>query len=672
MSPVDRIEQLRELLTQYNHEYHVLAAPTVTDEEYDRLFRELRDLEQKHPEHHDPSSPTQRIGAPVVSFSKVKHARRMLSLDNAFTADEVLRGVQDERELVLEPKIDGLSLKLIYVDSKLVKAVTRGDGEHGDDVTVNARTIETIPLRLMGDPRNIEVTGEVYMQSTVFEELNAEAVEAGDEPFANARNAAAGTLKLKDPAEVAKRRLSFVAHGTPNQIEGIDTHDALIALFQELGFQTVYTIPVVRESDAVARVVTVRNPAQLEREIADADFRRKSLCVATDGLVFKINSLARQRELGEGTRAPKWAVAYKYPPERKATKLLDVTLQVGRTGRITPVAELEPVLLGGTTVRRASLCNQDEIVRLGINIGDSVLVEKSAEIIPKVMGLAKKALEGVYRIPLVCPCCKGPLEQPAGFVDLYCANPDCAEQVEARLIYATGKGALDIDGCGDVVAKLFVENGIRRLSDLFAASDFSFLKPAQRKKVSEGIAAAKSAPLWRKLNALCIEGWGKSTCQDVATQWPNLDAMIEALRPNEFGQSAMQRVLGRVKTASFVSYLEANAEEVERLVALGYKLEAETASAGPLTGKVFVITGSLQSGTRDQVIRRIEAAGGTVKSSVSAKVHYLIMGADAGATKANAAKKHGVEVIDEEKLYGLMGTSVPVAAGLDQSEEEEA
>ena len=671
--PSKEVAELRDQINRHNHLYHVLNQPEITDEEYDALFARLKALETRHPELVHPNSPTQRVGAPSAEgFVKVKHERRMLSLDNAFTAEEVLAGCQNETTLLQEPKIDGLSLKLIYKDGQLRQAVTRGDGMTGDDVTANARTIKTIPL-VLADDVDIEVTGEVYLSAEAFEALNQQAVADGDEPFANARNAAAGTLKLKDPAVVAARNLSFVAHGTPNEVEGLETQMALCAYFQELGFQTVFNIPMRQPTDPVAKLIYVKNPEHLRREIQAADERRQYLVVATDGLVYKINSLARQRELGEGTRSPNWAVAFKFPPERKPTKLLNVTLQVGRTGRITPVAELEPLLLSGTVVRRASLCNQDEIVRLGIDIGDMVLVEKSAEIIPKVMGLAKKSKASMphYQFPTGCPCCHQPIKRPEGLVDFYCYNADCTDQVVERLRYATGKGALDIDGCGDVMVRLFVEKGFRKLSDLFAAREYDllFIKQAARLKFLSGREKAKQAAFWRKLNALGIEGWGKSTCQDVAANWSSLMAILDAIQIDE-ERARFVRLVGQVRYDNFVSFLPVHADEIERLHQLGFKFELTEDAVGPLTGKVFVITGTLESGTRDQVMRRIEAAGGTVKSSVSAKVGYLIMGSDAGATKSNAARKLGVQVINEEDLYRMMGQPMPVPTG-DLNEEEE-
>ena len=656
-----RIEHLRRELHRHNHLYHVCFQPEITDEAYDTLFHELLELERLHPELNDPCSPTRRIGGVSETPGKFRHERRMLSLDNVFSADEAMSRLPD-REWMMEPKIDGLSLKLFYEQGRLVRAVTRGDGMEGDDVTVNARTIRTIPLALPS-PLDLEVTGEVYMLYEVFDALNAALEAEGDDLFANARNAAAGSLKLKDSGEVAKRRLSFVVHGTPNEI-GVESQEQLIAHFRSLGFQTVLDLPVAESTDqTVAKVVRIENAKALAADIAAADALRRSLAMPTDGLVFKINSLSRQRELGEGTRSPNWAVAYKFPPERKRTKLVGVTLQVGRTGKITPVAELEPVVLGGTVVKRASLCNQDEIARLGVHVNDVVFVEKSAEIIPKVVGIAQKNhKDGHYRLPPMCPCCQQALEQPLGFVDTYCTNPNCQDQVFQRLKHATGKAALDIDGCGDVMVRVLMDNGVRTLSDLFRIDKVNGLKPAALEKFRTGRERAKSAALWRKIHALGIDGIGRGLSQDLCARFTRLEAMLDDFE-------ATRAILGNVCSASFVDYLCRHADEIERLDALGFKFETPESQTGPLTGKVFVITGALLSGTRDFVIREIERAGGTVKSGVSAKVNFLVMGEEAGATKTNAAKRHGVQVITEEELYRKIGKPMPEPRELDPNHD---
>lgn len=648
---IERLRELRALLRQADHEYHVLgAAQTLTDHAYDTHLRELVDLEKQHPAEADPNSPTSRVGGLVPGFEKVAHGRRMLSLDNVFNADETLAFFGEGAQVVLEPKIDGLSVSLTYEEGSLVRAVTRGDGAHGDDVTVNVRTIRSVPLQL-AEPLDIEVRGEVYLTYTDFELLCARAVQQGDEPFANPRNAAAGSLRLKDSVEVAARRLSFVAHGTVTEFTDRPTHSSVIELFEALGFVSVRTLPQRAGATLVSAVGMVTVDAQLAKVIAKADTWRKTLDLPTDGLVFKLDDLAAQRELGEGTKSPKWAVAYKFPPERKATKIKDIILQVGRTGKITPVADLEPVELGGTTVSRVSLCNEEEITRIGCNVGDDVLVEKAAEIIPKVVGMHKRRSAQPYRLPDACPCCQQPLTRPEGFVDTYCLNAICPDQVFQQLAYATGKGALDIDGCGDVMVRHLMACGVRTLLDLFTVKDLGSMKTAARTKFVRGREAALQAPLWRKIAALGIEGIGKGKAQDLAARFPNL---------MEADEEGIQQVVGPAACANFFAFIDANGGMITALADLGFVLAEDAAKAGPLSGKVFVITGALLSGTRDEIIRKIEAAGGTVKGAVSAKVNFLVAGLDCGARKSADAKRLGVSVISEEELYQMMGVPMTV------------
>lgn len=391
----NKIKALRVDIDWHNHLYHVLNAPVIADPDFDALFQELLALEAQHPECADPNSPTARVGAAGFSkFEKIRHAVKMLSLDNVFSSAELLKSFEPGEVLMLEPKIDGLSLSLRYQEGRLVQAITRGDGLYGDDVTLNARTILNLPL-VLSEPVTLEVRGEVYLTFRTFNALNLALDDQGEEPFANPRNAASGSLKLKDPMEVARRHLLFVAYGTPNEITGVETQDALVEYLALLNFQTPLQLPVKESCEVLAQCFVMADEAGLAALIQRADELRQMLDVATDGLVFKINSLPRQREEGAGTRAPKWAVAYKFPPERKPTKLLAITVQVGKSGKLTPVAELEPVALGGTVVRRASLCNQDQINRLGITPGCTVLVEKSADIIPAVV----KVYERLYFDP---------------------------------------------------------------------------------------------------------------------------------------------------------------------------------------------------------------------------------------------------------------------------------
>jgi len=657
----DRIYELRDLLNTANHEYHVLGdAKTLSDAQYDELLRELIKLEAQHPELTDPDSPSCRVGGGLIAgFAKVRHGRKMLSLDNAFNADETWAFFGKKKiVLVAEPKIDGLSVKLVYVEGKLVQATTRGDGAVGDDVTENVRTIRSVPL-VLRHPDTLEVKGEVFMSYTAFSAVNLRAEEQGEEPFANPRNAAAGSLKLKDPAEVASRRLSFVAYGSDTQITGVNAQEMLITHFENLGFMSVRMLPLRGRAMPVAQVVVADSAKTLEAVIAEADLRRKALDLPTDGLVFKINDLAVQRELGEGTKAPNWAVAYKFPPERKSTKLLRVVLQVGRTGKITPVAEVEPVELSGTTVVRASLCNQAEINRLGVGVGDDVWIEKSAEIIPKIMGIARRCSQlGAYQFPSVCPCCKQPLVTYEGLVDIFCANVYCPDQVFQQIKYAAGKGALDIDGCGEALVAHLISCGVHDLYTLLTVTDLGTMKPAARAKFIAGQRAALTAPLWRKIAALGIEGIGKSRAQDLAARFPNLLDTTE---------EEIELVIGPAATKAFFVYVvDRNAAMIQQLMTAGFVLAEDASVMGLLSGKVFVITGALLSGTRDAVMRKIETAGGTVKSSVSTKVNFLVAGEDCGARKTADAKRLGVSVISEAQLYEMMGQPMTI---MDESAE---
>jgi DNA ligase (NAD+) len=648
-----RILELRQILNEHNYLYHVVSAPKISDAEYDKLFQELLQLEKLHPELADVNSPTARIGHPSPSsFKKVKHRSKMLSLDNTFSGAEVVKFLGKGEEVHIEPKIDGCSLELIYEKGKLVSAATRGDGTSGDDVTANVRTILTVPLELT-KPVDLRVRGEVYMTFTVFNKLNQELAATGEDLLANPRNAAAGAIKLKDPYEVSKRQLSFVAYASPDEIKGVDTQAKLVEHLQTLGFISITCLPTIQDMELPEFEATLDSDDAVDDLIKQMDVYRKQLDFPTDGLVFKLNSLAKQRDLGEGTRSPNWATAFKFPPERRPTRLNAVVCTIGKTGKITPNAELAPLSLSGTMVTAASLCNQDEVVRLGINVGDEVFVEKSAEIIPKVMGVYKKHSKGHWTMPAKCPCCKSPLVRPEGFVDFYCENSDCPEQVLARLKHATGKSALDIDGCGEVMVRELMEHGVRSLSDLFAVSELDFLKPSAKKKFIEGREHAKSQPLWRKIHALGIEGVGRSVSQDVAARWNALYAVFDEL-------PQLKELIGESLFESWKRWFERNAEEIDKLIALGFHFESDAKTAGPLTGKFFVITGTLVSGKRDEVIKRIEDAGGTVKSSVGKSVHYLVAGADCGRTKTDAARKVGTTVITEEQLYQLMGKPMPI------------
>jgi len=656
-----RIQELRKLITLRNHQYYVRDSSPMTDAEYDAVYAELVELEKKHPQFADPYSPTQRVGAESkTGFKKVKHAdKKMLSLDNMRSAADVIRYLGKEK-VMLEPKIDGASLKLIYKRGKLVQAITRGNGMEGDDVTANARTIMSIPL-VLAAPIDITVVGEVFMTYSAFNDLNRQLEEDGVEQMANPRNTAAGAIKLKNPKEVMARNLSFVAYGTTTEVPHIKSQSALTEQLEILEFMSVFQLPTTQSCQSVPDSFFIEDEESLAQRIAEADITRKFLDLPTDGLVFKIDDLDKQRELGEGTKYPKYACAYKFPPERKETRLLGVTIQIGRTGKVTPVAELEPVALSGTIVRRASLCNQDEIDRLKINVGDTVSVEKSAEIIPKVMGMVKKGSKGVYVLPDACPCCGTKLERPEGFVDSFCPNADCDDQVLARLKHGTGKMALDIDGCGETLLKELMHHGVRKLSDIFTINP-SFLKASVRKRFETARSLSPGQPYWRKLHALGIEGFGQTLCQEFASQWSNLD---EATKPENL--KAFKELVGDVVLDNISAYFSANADEFAALDKL-IGMEAKEQSSGPLKGKSFCITGDLISGSRNEVSRRIEDAGGIVKSSVSRLLNFLIQGTETGRVKREAAERHGIPVITEQQLYAMMGQEMPLPKDTEDKE----
>ncbi len=431
------------------------------------------------------------------------------------------------------------------------------------------------------------------MLTSVLKTLNKQLEEEGEELFANARNAAAGSLKLKDSTETHRRSLSFVAYNIIGVLPAsIVSHDALLEYLEHLGFVSTYILPVFQSCAGRAVEVISCNEAEISGAIESVRSYTTHLDLITDGLVFKVNNLAEQADLGEGTRSPKWATAFKFAPERKSTKLLSVTIQVGKTGRLTPVAELEPVELGGTVVQRASMCNQDELKRIGANVGDIVFVEKSAEIIPKIMGVETKNSTSVFTMPSECPCCKQKVKRKQGEVDTYCVNPECTDQVVACLIWSTGKNGLDIDGCGKSTVALLVENNVASLSDLFKLSDFNFLGVSARKKLKDGIQKAKGAPMWRKLSSLNVDKLGVETCKKIATSFTSLEDVVD-------NWERLKLVCGQVQRENLFEFLGKNEAELVLLETLGFKIEAEVgAVAGVLTGKAFCITGTMPSGTK--------------------------------------------------------------------------
>ena len=704
-----RVDFLRAELERHNKLYYLEARPEISDADYDRLFRELEELERAHPEWDDPNSPTRRVGgAPLASFRQVSHQMPMLSIDDVFERkpDEIPPGGRKEDELVafyrrlqkglgrdeievtVEPKIDGVAVSLVYRQGRLAYAVTRGDGRTGDDITENVRTIRSLPLVLPeGAPPLLEIRGEAFMPNQAFARLNDELDEAGLPTFVNPRNATAGTLKQLDAREVAKRPINFLAHGLGAH-EGVEfpTEDEFHALLDRLG---VPRNKPVFHARTLAEVLAAVD--QIERLRHDLDF-------GTDGAVVKVLDRRDRDTLGFTARAPRWAAAYKFLPEQKETLLKDITVQVGRTGVLTPVAELEPVFVSGTTVARATLHNEEEIQRKDIRIGDTVVVEKAGEIIPAVVKVvvAKRppaaapfSLHGHVRG--ACPSCGAPIAREDGFVAWRCTNFACPAQAVTRIKHFCSRKALDIEGIGEVVAEALVRHGLARSPlDLFRLTldqlgPLNLGTPDEPRRFGEknaatalkAIAAARTKPLARWLFAMGIRHVGESAARELARLHASLaeladsailaelvrDTRPDAKKKNEIlAPYAISADVGPTAAASIRAFFtsEAGRHVLDCLDALGIDPKSDTycpsAGAGesglPLAGKTLVITGT-HSVPRDELSALILAAGGKVAGSVSKKTDYVVAGTDAGS-KLDKALALGVRVIDEVALRALL------------------
>lgn len=669
-SPSDvalRVDDLRQQIRRHDHDYYVLARPTIADRDYDRLLRELQDLEAAHPHLVTPDSPTQRVaGAPTGSFATVQHTHPMLSLANTYSRAEVedfdrrvregLEGAQPA--YVCELKIDGVAMSLTYRGGQLVQAATRGDGIAGDDVTANVRTIRAIPLRVNtvtvdGHPlTDFEVRGEVYMLDSDFLRLNEAAIDRGEKPYANPRNTTAGTLKQKDPREVAKRTLQFVAYWLVADGVPLRRHSDNTDLLRDLGF------PVgrdVRRVDDVGGVMAFIDAWESQRD---------TLPFAIDGIVVKVDDLRQQDELGFVARSPRWAIAYKYEARKAFTVLQDITLQVGRTGVVTPVAELRPVLLAGSTIARATLHNADYIAELDLRVGDTVIIEKGGDVIPKVSGVdtaARATMDVVpepWVFPSVCPCHHAsPLHRPEGEANAYCEHGACPWQVRRRLEHFAGRDAMDIDGLGEKAIVQFVEAGLLTdVADIYDLPDkgetiltLDRWAPKSLDKLRAGIEASKQQPWHRVLYALGIRFVGEGVAKILARNFPSADllaaASIEALTAvNDIGARIAESVVDWFADAD-------NRTIVKRLAAAGVCTEAEaTATASTvLAGKTFVFTGELLTMTRRGAEERVEALGGKAAGSVSKKTSYVVAGAEAGS-KLTKAQELGVTVLTEDEF----------------------
>lgn len=664
-APADRIAELRQSLHDHNHRYYVLADPVISDREYDALLEELAELEAAHPAYDDPDSPTRRVGgAPIDGFITRAHAVPMISLANSYSLDEVLAYDQRTRKLlggqtfsyIVEPKIDGVAVSLRYEHGQLVQALSRGDGREGDDLTHNIRTLHSIPLQLRtgAPPEVLEVRGEVYMTRKGFLALNQERQNAGLNVFANPRNAAAGSLKLLDPRLVARRPLDAIWYGV-GETRGIrfETHLDLLNALKTLGFRTPKTF------------WTCESAAELEHALLALQSQKNDFPFEMDGAVIKVNERRHYDPLGSTAKSPRWAVAYKYEPEQAETRLLAITVQVGRTGVLTPVAELEPVSISGSTVSRATLHNWEEMERKDIHIGDSVIIEKAGEIIPAVVRVVlEKRPSDARRLPPPehCPACGGPVSRREGEVAWRCDNPACPAKGLSRLRHFVSRRCMDIDNVGEELLKSLLQEGlVREPADLYRLPEHREtllrLERMAEKSVDNllsGIEQSKNRDLWRVLHALGIPQVGERTAQSLEEAFDSLDALAEA---DEATLTAIPDI-GPIVAHSILQFfaLPENREQLQAFREAGVNLRRKAKAAetveGPLAGKTVVITGTLPTLSRDEAKDLLRNLGATVTGSVSAKTDILLAGEAAGSKLAKALKL-GVPVWDEARLRSL-------------------
>jgi len=672
-----KIASLRAEVARHDERYYRQARPEISDQEYDLLKRDLAKLEAKFPDAARAAgaeTPTARVGDDrAEGFVTVRHRQPMQSLDNTYSEAELrefharlvrLLGRED-LSYVVEPKIDGLAVSLTYEKGRLVRAVTRGNGVEGDDVTANALTIQGLPRELKASakapvPAVIEIRGEIFMTLAEFRRINAARDEEGEERYANPRNLAAGTIKLLDPREVKERRLEIVLYGVgacePPQAGG-DTQSGYHARVRAWGLPTV------------EKFWTAVGIDEAWKAIGELDRLRQGFTYATDGAVVKLDSLALQREAGSTSKAPRWAMAYKYAAERAETKLLSISVQVGRTGVLTPVAELEPVVLAGSTVARATLHNRDEIARKDIRVGDFVFVEKAGEVIPAVVGvdLERRTPACVaFKFPTKCPSCGTAVVQVEGEVALRCPNYECPVQVRRRVRHFASKACVDIDGLGEAMVDLVVEKGwVSSIADIYQLKrdDLLGLGKSVEKSTDNLLAAierSKGAELWRFIHGLGIPHIGAAAAKDLAGSFRSLEALSESKFDDYIGKGKESLIagIGTTMADAIIDHFNQpiNRTLVRDLARVGVAPKAPVAKApgrGPFLGKTFVLTGTLPSMSREEASARIEEAGGKISSSVSKKTSYVLVGSDAGS-KLDKAKTLGVAVISEDELLALL------------------
>lgn len=668
MQPKDRIDQLRALLNEQNYRYYVLNDPLISDFEYDKLMRELQDLEQANPQYADPNSPTQRVGSDCANqFASVTHRFPMQSLSNTYSREEVtdfdtrIRKEVGEVEYVCELKFDGTSISLLYEHGRLVRAATRGDGTVGDDVTENVRTIRSIPLQLRGGgyPDLFEIRGEILMPYKSFERLNREREDIGETPFANPRNAAAGSLKQQSSAVTASRDLDAYLYMLAGDEMPYATHYESLLAARQWGFKVSDQMKLCRNLDEVMDF------------IRHWDKARESLPFATDGVVIKVNSYAMQKQLGSTAKAPRWAVAYKFKAEQALTRLLSVDFQVGRTGAITPVANLEPVQLAGTVVKRASLHNAEQIALLDIRLGDMVYVEKGGEIIPKIteVELSERPAESQpFEFITRCPECGTELVKYEGEARHYCPNSSsCPPQIVGRIVHFISRKAMNIEGLGDETVQLLYDNGlVHDISDLYTLKRADLVRlPRLGEKSADNILrnieASKQVPFARVLFAIGIRFIGETTAKILARQFKNIDALIHAdpeqlIEAEEVGEKIARSIIEYFADAE-------NMRIVERLRSYGlqFQNQVQEGATDRLAGLNFVISGTFVHHSRDQLKELIERHGGRNLSGVSSNVNYLLAGQNIGPAKLAKASKLGIKMINEEEFMQMLGDESAVS-----------
>jgi len=665
MSIEKKIIQLRDTIRQHDRNYYTLATPTITDLQYDRLLDELKELEAKHPEFADPDSPTRRIGdAPVEYLEQVAHAVPMLSIDNTYNQAELSAYFERTEKLlpgesiqwVMEYKIDGVAGSILYENGRLTQGLTRGNGEVGDAITHNVRTVRDLPLQLADNaPPLLELRGEVYMTNADLADLNVRQVAAGLEAYKNTRNVTAGTIRLLDSSITASRKLRFFCHGIGRE-SGlcVTTHIEFLKLIETLGIPATPDVRVFDSSAAAMAAVS-----ELEEAMPDLPFE-------VDGIVFKVNSLAQRQKLGTRSKSPRWLIAYKFERYEAITKLEMIDVQVGKTGTITPVAHLSPINIADTTVSRASLHNAEEIERLDVRVGDYVVVEKAGKIIPKIVRVEKHRRETdlpVFAFPTHCPVCDGGLVKDEGGVYIRCINPSCPAQLRQRLVYYASRAGMDIDGLGEKIIDQLVDLGmVKDYADLYGLTakplcdNLELVKEKKATKLIEAIGESKSRGLAKLLSSISIRHVGPRVSKIISQTFGD----IESLQAATEQQIASIHEIGDVIAKSIRQFLndEHGSEVIRRLQTAGLKmtepkLETVPESESPFAGKTFVITGTLVQYTRDEIKEQIEKLGGRASESVSKKTDYLVAGEKAGS-KLEKAKSLGIKVLSEDDLKAMI------------------